>query len=226
MKKTLFCCLIVLVTLFSAATLSAQIVYNSRTTYNVAHPSSYIIDFNSDGPSGTFYPGGLTKATPFGNVTFDGIHTPPPDTGAVEAVDGNVFGVAGSGNLVLGVPGGQFLGDSLLITLPANSLSFGTDFLSPSQTVPEPYKFTIFSGSTVLGTATPVSTYGSYTFFGFDSLTSPITSVAVQIFNGIGSPEPIIDNFTLVPEPATWSAGIGAAAAMLVAGRRFRGKRA
>jgi hypothetical protein len=120
MKAILFRCLPVVSTVFFVASLSAQIPYNSRTTYDAAHPSSYVIDFNNRGPSGTFYPGGLTEPTPFGNVTFDGIHTPPPDTGAVEAVDANVFGVAGTGNLVLGVPGGQFLGDSLLITLPAN----------------------------------------------------------------------------------------------------------
>jgi hypothetical protein len=223
MKKILFCGLTIL--LFSVANLSAQVIYNSRTSYDLAHPINYVIDFNNTGPAGTFYPGGLTESTPFGNVTFDGIHAPPPDTGAVESLSASSFGIAGSGNFVIWVPGGQFLADSLLVTLPADTFSFGTDFISPSQTVPEPYKFTVYSGSTVLGTATPVSAYGSYTFFGFDSLTSPITSVTVQIFNGIGAPEPVLDNFTIVPEPATWSAGIAAAASLLLAGRRVRGKR-
>jgi hypothetical protein len=114
----------------------------------------------------------------------------------------------------------------LLVTLPANSFSFGTDIVSPSQTVPEPYKFTIFSGSTVLDTVVSPSVYGSYTFFGFDSATSPITSVAIQLTNALGAPEPVLDNFTIVPEPATWSAGIGATVVMLLTGRRIRGKRA
>ena len=226
MKKILFCCLTVVLTIGSVANLSAQVVYNSRTTYDLAHPINYVIDFNNNGPAGTFYPGGLTESTPFGNVTFDGIHAPPPDTGAVEALNANTFGIAGAGNFLIWVPGAQFLVDSLLVTLPANSFSFGTDIVSPSQTVPEPYKFTIFSGSTVLDTVVSPSVYGSYTFFGFDSATSPITSVAIQLTNALGAPEPVIDNFTIVPEPATWSAGIGAAVVMLLAGRRIRGERA
>ncbi len=46
---------------------------------------------------------------------------------------------------------------------------------------------------------------GTYTFVGFDSPTA-ITSIAVQITNAIGNPEPVLDNFTVVPEPSTWLA--------------------
>ncbi len=78
---------------------------------------------------------------------------------------------------------GQFLTDSLLVSLPANTFSFGLDVVLPSPSV-----------------------NNAYTFFGYDSATSPITSVALQIANGIGSPVPVIDNFTVVPEPSTWLA--------------------
>src|SRR5207245_5874667 len=84
--------------------------------------------------------------------------------------------------------------------------SFGTDIISPSQTVTEPYIFEIFSGSNPLGAVAQFSTYGSYTFVGFDSLTDPITSIQVQISSGLGNPEPVLDNFTVVPEPSTWLA--------------------
>ena len=79
-------------------------------------------------------------------------------------------------------------------------------WLAPSATVPEPYQFTIYSGSTVLAILPSPSVNNAYTFFGYDSATSPITSVALQIANGIGSPVPVIDNFTVVPEPSTWLA--------------------
>lgn len=202
---------LLLLALIVTTQLSAQVVYNSRTTYNLAHPSSYIIDFNNDGPAGTFYPGGLAESTPFGNVTFNGI----PSSSAVEALNATSFGISGSGNFLIWAPGGQFLADSILITLPANTFSFGTDIVSPSQTVPEPYQFTVFAGSTILDTVISPSVYGSYTFFGFDSLTSPITSVTVQIANAIGAPEPVLDNFTVVPEPATWLAGLALTVVLL-----------
>jgi hypothetical protein len=224
MNKILVCSLTVL--LFFTANLSAQVIYNSRTTYDLAHPINYVIDFNNFGPDGTFYPSGLTASTPVGNVTFNGI---PQTTNAIEALSATHFGFAApanNNNFVLNDNTGQFDANSLLITLPANSFSFGTDIISPSGLVPEPYTFTIFSGSTVLDAIGSSSVSGMYTFIGFDSLTSPITSIAVQITGGIGASNPVLDNFTIVPEPATWSVGIGAAVVLLVARGSFRRKRA
>jgi hypothetical protein len=226
MKKILYCCVTVLLTVFAVASVSAQVVYNSRTTYDLAHPINYVIDFNNFGPDGTFYPSGLTASTPFGNVIFNGI---PQTSTAIEALSATHFGFAApanNNNFVLNDNTGQFDANSLLITLPANSFSFGTDIISPSALVAEPYTFTIFSGSTVLDVIGSSSASGMYTFIGFDSLTSAITSIEVQITGGIGASNPVLDNFTIVPEPATWSAGIGAATLLLLAGRRFRVKRA
>jgi len=195
-----------LIFLSVAITVRAQVVYNSRTTYDVAHPANYVVDFNNYTPAPTQY-ADATAATPAGNVSFDAI----PSSNNIEFLQSSTFGIS--------QPGNQFLTDSLLITLPANSFSFGTDIIRPSGTVPEPYQFTIYSGSTVLTTRASSSVSGAYTFFGYDSATSPITSVAVQIGNGVGSPTPVLDNFTIVPEPTT-CALLAAAAGLLVARRR------
>jgi hypothetical protein len=202
MKKFIYAALFVLITV----TAHAQVVYTLRTAYDTAHPLNYVIDFNNFGPDGTFYPTGLTASTPGGGVTFSG--TPQTAT-AIETLSATHFGFsspANDNNFVLYDNGGQFAADSLLITLPANTFSFGTDIISPSQTVAEPYKFTLFNGVTPIGTvlASP-SINGTYTFVGFDSPTA-ITSIAVQITNIIGNPEPVLDNFTVVPEPSTWLA--------------------
>ena len=203
MKKFICAALFALVTVAA----HAQVVYTLRTAYDTAHPLNYVVDFNNFGPDGTFYPSGLTASTPGGNVTFLG--TPPTAT-STEILSATHFGFsspANDNNFVLWGLSGQFAVNSLLITLPANTFSFGTDIISPSSTVPEPYTFTIYSGSNVLDVITPVlSASGIYTFVGFDSLSSPITSIAVQITNIIGNPEPVIDNFTVVPEPSTWLA--------------------
>lgn len=204
MKKLLS--IIFLLAFAAALTANAQVVYSSRTAFDLAHPGNFAIDFNDLTPAPTQYPG-VTISTPVGNVGFDAI----PSGNNIEFLNSSSFGINSPGNLVLYALNGQFLADSLLITLPANTFSFGTDIISPSQTVPEPYQFTIYSGSTVLATLASPSLYGAYTFFGYDSGSSPITSVAVQINNGIGNPEPVLDNFTVaVPEASTW--------AMLLAG--------
>jgi hypothetical protein len=226
MKTIRFCCSTILLALFSIASLSAQVIYNSRTTYDLAHPINYVIDFNTFGPDGTFYASGLTASTPVGNVTFNGIPQTATSTEILSATHFGFASPANDNNFVLNDNGGQFVVNSLLITLPDNSFSFGTDLISPSATVPEPYTFTIYSGSTVLDTIASPSVSGMYTFIGFDSLTSPITSISVQITNAIGNPNPVLDNFTIVPEPATWTAGLVAAAVMLLAGYRNRRKRA
>ncbi len=189
-----------LFTLVAAFTASAQVVYSSRTAFDLAHPGNFVIDFNNQTPAPTTF-NDVTVATPVGGVNFHAL----PSTSDIEFVPSSSFGINTPGNLVLYAFNGQFLADSLLITLPANTFSFGTDIISPSQTVPEPYQFTIYSGLTVLATLASPSVHGAYTFFGYDSASSPITSVAVQIANGIGNPEPILDNFTVVPEPSTWA---------------------
>jgi hypothetical protein len=218
MKRILSASLFALV---AAAAAHGQTIYSTRAAYDLAHPVNAVIDFNSFGPDGTFYPSGLTASTPFGNVSFTG--TPSTAT-AIETLSATHFGFASpanDNNFVLHDNGGQFLTDSLLITLPANSFSFGTDLISPSATVPEPYKFTIYSGSTVLATEVSPSVSGSYTFFGFDSLSTPITSIAIQLTNVLGNPEPVLDNFTVVTEPGTW---IGAALTLLFIGYTQRRK--
>jgi hypothetical protein len=215
MKKLIYTSLFALF----AVTLHGQVIYTSRTTFDLAHPINYIIDFDNFGPDGTFYPSGLTASTPFGNVVFSGI---PQTATSTEILSATHFGFSSPANFVLYDNGGQFVTNSLLITLPANTFSFGTDVISPSAIVTEPYTFTIFNGSTVLGVITPViSASGTYTFTGFDSLTNPITSIQVQITNAIGNPQPVLDNFTLVPEPSTWAAG-GLAFAMLLCTQRKR----
>ncbi len=192
---------------FAAAfTANAQVIYNSRTTFDLAHPGNFVIDFNDLTPAPPQY-SDVTIATPIGNVSFDAI----PSSNNIEFLPSSNFGINSPRNLVLYALSGQFLSDSLLITLPANSYSFGTDIISPSS-VSEPYQFTIYSGSTVLMTIASTSVTGNYTFVGYDSLSSPITSVAVQISNFIGNPEPVLDNFTVaVPEPSTWAMLLGGA---------------
>ncbi len=168
MKKLIYATLFALL----AAAVHGQTIYNLRAAYDIAHPNNYVIDFNNYGPDGTFYPSGLTAPTPGGNITFTGI---PQTTTSTEILASSHFGINTPGNFVLYDNGGQFLQNSLLITLPANTFSFGTDIISPSQTLAQPYLFTIFSGSNVLGAVAQFSAYGSYTFVGFDSLTDPIT---------------------------------------------------
>ena len=211
MKKLI--CTAFLVAFTATFTANAQVVYNSRIAFDLAHPANFVIDFNDLTPAPTTY-NGVTIPTPVGDVEFGAL----PSSNNIEFVPSSSFGINTPGNLVLYAFNGQFLTDSLLITLPANSFSFGTDIISPHPTVAEPYQFTIYSGSTVLATLVSPSVYGAYTFFGYDSVSSPITSVTVQIANGIGSPSPILDNFTVaVPEPSTW--------AMLAAGAGLLGFR-
>jgi hypothetical protein len=204
MKKFIYAALFVLITL----TAHAQVVYTLRTAYDTAHPLNYVVDFNNFGPDGTFYPSGLTASTPGGNVTFLGTPQTATSTEILSATHFGFSSPANANNFVLWGLSGQFAVNSLLITLPANTFSFGTDIISPSSTVPEPYTFTIMSGTSVLDVISSPSISGSYTFVGFDSLSSPITSIAVQITNIIGNPEPVIDNFTVVPEPSTWLAAV------------------
>jgi PEP-CTERM motif-containing protein len=219
MKRLLCTFIFVVLAAISARTSDAQVIYNTRGAFDLAHPINYVIDFNNFGPDGTFYPSGLTASTPVGNVSFLGI---PQTNFSTEILSASHFGIGTllDGNFVLSASQGQFLTDSLLITLPANTFSFGTDIISPSSTVAEPYQFTVFSGSTVLAVVPSPSVYGSYTFIGFDSLTSPITSITVQIANALGNGEPVLDNFTVVPEPSTWFGALAAAGAVLVIGRR------
>jgi hypothetical protein len=195
MKKLTYAALFALITV----TANAQVVYTNRTVYDTAHPNNFVIDFDNATP-GPFQYADFTAPSPRGNITFDAI----PSSNNIEFVGNNVFPFVGANNLVLYAFNGQFLTDSLLVSLPANTFSFGLDVISPSGTVPEPYQFTIYSGSTVLATLASPSVNTAYTFFGYDSATSSITSVAIQIANGIGSPVPVIDNFTVVPEPSTW----------------------
>lgn len=206
--------------LFSAVTIAAnaQTVYYTRAAYDLAHPGNYVIDFNNYTPAPYQYPD-VTASTPVGNVTFDGI----PSTENLEFLGSSNFPFLGPNNLALYALDGTFASDSLLITLPANTFTFGMDVISPSQTVPEPYLLKIYSGTTLLGTAETPSVNGAYAFIGYDSLTSPITSVAVQISMAIGNPEPTIDNFTVVPEPGTCALiGTGTIALLLAARRRMR----
>ncbi len=207
----------ILALLLSAMAFSAnaQTIYNTRAAYDLVHPGNYVIDFNGYTPGPTQYTD-VTAPTPLGNVNFDAV----PSSNNIEFLGNNNFSFLGPNNLALYAFNGQFLADSVLITLPANTFSFGMDLISPSQTVAEPYQLTIYSGATVLDTIASPSVNNAYTFIGYDSLSSPITSVAMQISNGVGNPEPTIDNFTVVPEPGT-SALIGAGTiALLLASRR------
>jgi hypothetical protein len=215
MKKLLCASILVVLATVSAHTSDAQVIYNTRAAFDLAHPINYIIDFNGYTPGPTQY-NGITASTPYGNVSFAAI----PSTLNIEFLGSSNFPFLGAGNLALYAFNGQILTDSLLITLPASTFSFGTDIISPSATVPEPYQFTLFSGSTVLNTIVSPSVNNAYTFIGYDSLTSPITSITVQITGPIGSGEPVLDNFTVVPEPSTWFGALAAAAAVLVIGRR------
>lgn len=179
----------------------ADTIHVTRATFDAAHPGNHVTNFDNYGPSGTLYLSGLTVPSPLGDISFLGIDGSQQPR--VEILDANHFGFAGSGNMVLIALDSSFNVDSLLITLPPDTFSFGTDMISPSPSVPEPYTFTVYSGGTVLETLTPLSVSGSYTFIGYDSDTLPITSVQVQITSAIGNSSPVLDNFTVVPEPTT-----------------------
>ena len=210
-----------LLVLGAAISAHGQVTYSSRAAYDLVHPGNFVIDFNSATPAPPQYTD-YTASTPAGNVLFDAI----PSSNNIEFLGQSNFSFLGANNLVLYAFNGQILADSLLITLPANTTTFGLDLISPSTTVNEIYKITIFSGASPLFTAPslPSSTSG-YTFFGFDSLSSPITSIALQITGPIGAGEPTIDNFTVVavPEPATISLlGAGGLMLLVAARRRLR----
>lgn len=200
----------------AATAANAQIIYTSRAVYDVAHAGNYVIDFNSATPAPPQYPS-YTASTPVGDVSFSS------PQGNIEFLGQSNFSFLGPNNLALYTINGQFATDSLRIDLPANTFSFGLDLISPSQTVPEPYLITVFSGASSIGTISP-SLNAGYTFVGFDSLSSPITAVTLQIASAIGNPEPTIDNFTVVPEPATWSLLGAGGLALRVAARRRRRK--
>lgn len=223
MKK--FICILLFTVLSSmvAATSDAQTIHLTRDTFDLAHPDNYVIDFTSygsPGPTSVIYPSGLTVPTPVGDVAF--VATPTGDELAV--LRNTSFGFSDTNNFVLYAFDGNFGEDSLLITLPANTFSFGTDIASPSPTIPEPYQFTLYSGTTVITTLTSPSLYGEYTFIGYDSESLPITSIAVQILGPAGSDQPIIDNFTVVvPEPSTISLlAVAAVGTVLLARRKLR----
>ena len=197
---------------------NAQTVYTSRTTYDLAHPGNFVVDFNNYTPGPTQYTD-VTASTPIGNVTFDAI----PSNLNIEFLGNSNFSFLGPNNLALYAFNGQFLTDSLSIAMPANTFTFGMDLISPSATVAEPYQLTVFSGNTTLATIASPSVNSGYTFVGFDSLSSPITSVAIQISNAVGNPQPTIDNFTVVPEPSSWLCMLsGFAVLMGVRRRRVR----
>src|SRR6266446_3155274 len=100
MMKRLICTS--LLVLF-AAKLYGQVVYTSRTTYDLAHPINYVIDFNGFTPGPTQY-NGVTTPTPFGNVSFAAI----PPTNNIEFLGSSNFPFLGAGNLALFAFNGQF----------------------------------------------------------------------------------------------------------------------
>ena len=166
-------------------------VFPTRAAYNLANPVNTTVTFESLG-SGTMYPGGLTLS----GATFAGING-----ATAESLDGSVVGVAGT--VVLFANNGLFNTDSLQVTLPTNTFACGTDFKSDGSFSTEPYSFTLFSGGTSLGTfPTTATSPNSFSFIGFSSPAAPITSVRIQVTGAIGTPEPLIDNFTFVPEPS------------------------
>ena len=222
MTKTSILLFLTLGCAFGVASSPAQsTTYVLRSSYESAHPNAHVINFNNYGPSGTIYPAGLTVPSPLGDIAFKGIQGLQQPR--VEILDANQFGFTGSGNFVLIALDSDFNVDSLLITLPPNTFSFGTDMISPSQTLPETYQFTLYSGANVIDTLLSPSLVGSYTFIGYDSETDPITSIRVQITSTSGNSSPVLDNFTVVPEPSTiWLVGMGAASGILFARRRLR----
>lgn len=200
---------------------SQAVTHTTRATYDLAHPGNHVIDFDNFGPVGTFYPVALIAPSPLGDIAFQPF---APDR--LEILNASSFGfAAGTDNLVLFAVDTAFNEPGIRIILPANTFSFGTDLISPSQTVPEAYQFTLFSGANVLNTLTPVGVPGDYTFIGYDSDTLPITSIEVQINGAIGNGGPVLDNFTVVPEPsAIGLIGFGAAAFLFLRNRRRAGK--
>jgi hypothetical protein len=190
--KVLFQLQTVLLFVFTVPVAEAQVtVYPTRTAYNLANPVNTIVTFEGLG-SGTMYPGGIT----LNGATFLGING-----ATAESLDGSVVGVPGT--IVLFANNGQFLVDSMEVDLPANTFACGTDFKSDGSFSTEPYQFTLFSGATSLGSfPTTATSPNAFSFIGFSSLSAPITSVRIQIASAIGTPEPLIDNFTFVPEPS------------------------
>ena len=151
-----------------------------------------------------------------GTVNFDAI----PSSNNIEFLGQSNFSFLGANNLVLYAFDGVPLADSLLITMPANTFSFGLDLVSPSSTVTEPYQLKVYSGATLLKTLVSPSVNNGYTFIGYDSLISPITSVGIQISSAVGSFAPTIDNVTVVSEPATPALLAAGAIALLLGARR------
>ena len=151
-----------------------------------------------------------------GTVNFDAI----PSSNNIEFLGQSNFSFLGANNLVLYAFDGVPLADSLLITMPANTFSFALDLVSPSSTVTEPYQLKVYSGATLLQTLVSPSVNNGYTFIGYDSLISPITSVGIQISSAVGSFAPTIDNVTVVSEPATPALLAAGAIALLLGARR------
>ena len=150
-----------------------------------------------------------------GTVNFDAI----PSSNNIEFLGQSNFSFLGANNLVLYAFNGVPLADSLLTTMPANTFSFGLDLVSPSSTVTEPYQLKVYSGARLQTLVSP-SVNNGYTFIGYDSLISPITSVAIQISSAVGSFAPTIDNVTVVLEPATPALLAAGAIALLLGARR------
>lgn len=196
----------------TATIANAQItVIPTRAAYTAVEPANTVVTFEGLG-SGTMYPSGITLS----GVTFAGING-----ATAESVDGSVFGVPGT--TVLVANNGQFNTDSFQIALPAGTFAFGTDFKGAGSFAAEPYLFTLFSGATSLGSfATAATSTSAFSFIGFSSASSPITSVQIQVTGAIGTPEPLIDNFTVaVPEPSTWILMLGSGT-LLLALQRYR----
>ena len=204
-----------------AITASAQVVqYNARAVYNAANPVNSITTFENYAPNGTTYPGGVT----IDGVTYNGLSFPTGAPSVPEIAEGT--GLGSPGNWVLFANNSQFLNDSLRLDLPANTFSFGTDFKNSGVNVAEPFKFTLFSGATNLGSFfSSVANGSTFSFIGFTSLSQPITAVQIQVSSAIGAPDVVVDNVTIaVPEPSTWI-GLLSGGAVLFGLQRSRRKR-
>jgi hypothetical protein len=200
-----------------AATAHAQI-YTSRAVYDLAHPGNYVIDFNSATPAPPQYTD-YTATTPWGPSTSMPFRAAITSSFSAKVI----FPSSGANNLVLYAFNGVPLAESLLITMPANTFSFGLDLVSPSSTVTEPYQLKVYSGATLLQTLVSPSVNNGYTFIRYDSLISPITSVGIQISSAVGSFAPTIDNGTVVSKPATPALLVAGAIALLL-GARWRSR--